>query len=920
MLSTYNRARRFVVGLVTATLALVGVAVATPASAAFATLTVTGTVYQYDGTPASDWPVSLYSDLDWADTTTAADGTFSATLNYTTAGFVEYQMRGGFGAVDLASLAGASTVDVDVTLDELWTVTIEGHITNAVGDPLEGRQVEVFQYGEFYGYTDASGFYSITFPAFPNATIQVTPDVPNAQTFVDEFSDGSVITLDYESAAGGDPVTITLHGTGLNSDGSPMPLTPVLIYADTPDGFFNYYDTATDENGEFVIDVETSTTGTITASLDYHANGEIVVSELGGATDAYITLQIPAVITVTFQGHVYDSGGNSVEGAEVSFGSSIDNGYTYTDADGFYSGSTQAYQGEWVYAYAFPAQDSPNATAEYDGQIIEFDFNYPNIVSVTVHGHVEDSAGNDVVGQSVSASSSVGWADGYTDDAGNYSLTFDAAVGDRIAVQAYPIPGIGQFIVVGDGQSFVYNFYKPDLVTVTVTGIQLDADGNPAAYLGVSAGSGVDWQWGWSQEDGTYSIVLTALDGDDVYVYSDDYSYEGKVFHGVHDGDVLVANFGVAGPGYDTVLIDGLFLDADGNPVAGEDVTIATDVDTYVVTSLANGSFEAQIEYTPGGFVELSADHAALSVDPADLAGHDGYAVTLQKLPDGPVTIEGYLTDMDGNPVPGNLVAAYALGSAYTFTDATGYYKVTVEADPFASIAVMAEGNEGPEFLEGAPAGSTLWLDLVLTGGGTPLAFPAGEYACDVDGDGSADTIAEFLYPSTGDLRFDVPFGGDVRSVAYTGGEIDATYCADLTGGGQEFIVRSDSTVIVNPATGKTVTNHDWWIYDAAADEVTTTAFGQDALRVYVADLDGDGNDELIAEHPSGGKSSKWWIYDGRGIPVETAHFGFGAAGTVALIDVDGAPGVDIVTTLQKKNATVSEYYTRSGGVGHVVK
>ncbi len=546
--------------------------------------------------------------------------------------------------------------------------------------------------------------------------------------------------------------------------------------------------------------------------------------------------------------------------------------------------------------------------------------------SLTVNGTVVDSSASPVQGQSVAIFTNLNFYSAVTDASGTFSVTveYDTNMG-YVSISAGAADAFIDPASLGGATETSIVITLPETVTVTVEGFVTDAYGVPLAGTPVSAFSDVSGgDSATTDADGYYSVTLDAVAGGTVSIYASDFSTYTSL-SGYSDGDVIRHDFTIGSGSINSIEIDGTFLDAEGSPLPFADVFISTDQSFWQVTTDENGAFVQVVDFGEFAPVNLSADHAGLTLDPADLLGESSISVVLQQAAAAHVTVEGTVFDLDGNVVADQWVAASGETSAYGRSDAAGHYSLSVLADPFAEIAVEVEDGDVPYDVTGYEDGDVVTQDVVVTGSGYQIRVPGPAIQCDVDGDGIVDQVAAYTTVSTGAVNWTFSYGDagfDWREATFGQGDISAVYCADLNGDGASEVIAQGAHVKVKKSTGDSVTKNDWWIYDFTTDTATARTFPNGEISgVVFENLDDIPGVEMIVERLRTNGPNTFWVLDDASAEIEKFRVGFGTGGTLDFADIDGVAGTDIVTTKVKPNGTlVTEYYTRASGVGEIVK
>ena len=332
----HKRARRLFGVAMAAVLAVVGVGIATPATAATATLTVNGTVLDSSSAPVADQAVQLYTSAGSYNAVTDASGQFTVAVEYDTdMAYVSVNAGYANAYIDPPSLGGATETSVVLTLPDVVTVTIEGYVTDAYGTPLPGTPVWASSQA---GYADASagpdGHYALTVDALSGGSIMVQAVDYHNMTSLSGYSDGDTVRQDFTIGTG-NVSSIEIQGVFLGVDGLPVPNE--FVYLGTDQGYFYL---TSDANGEFTQTVEYGEFGFVYLSAD-HADLQFDLASLVGQSTISVVLQKMPPAHVTIEGTVYDLASNPVAGQLLlAYGETSD--YGWSDAAGHYSLSVLA--------------------------------------------------------------------------------------------------------------------------------------------------------------------------------------------------------------------------------------------------------------------------------------------------------------------------------------------------------------------------------------------------------------------------------------------------------------------------------------------------------------------------------------------------------------------------------------------------
>jgi len=297
---------------------------------------ISGTVYESDGTTTIEGATVIATEPGGGLGTavTIADGTYLIESLAASANYTVMAQASGFASdqqTPVAVVAGQETQDVDFALPD--SGSIAGIVTEADGvTPVEGATVTAAAQGVDSGYTltDADGEYQID-GLLPAATYTVAAQangylVPPEQTDIEVVAGAITSDIDF---------TLTKLGSisGTVTDGT-NPVAGVTVNASEPGGGFGTATTAAD--GTYTIDnllpsADYSVSATKTGYATGAESGVIVVA--GAATVVDFTLTQGGTIS----GTVTD-GTDPIVGATVTAtASGIGGGSAVTAADGTYT-------------------------------------------------------------------------------------------------------------------------------------------------------------------------------------------------------------------------------------------------------------------------------------------------------------------------------------------------------------------------------------------------------------------------------------------------------------------------------------------------------------------------------------------------------------------------------------------------------
>ncbi|MED5461572.1 MAG: FG-GAP-like repeat-containing protein, partial [Pseudomonadota bacterium] len=302
-----------------------------------------------------------------------------------------------------------------------------------------------------------------------------------------------------------------------------------------------------------------------------------------------------------------------------------------------------------------------------------------------------------------------------------------------------------------------------------------------------------------------------------------------------------------------------------------------------------------------------------------------------------------YVADMDGD---GDL----DIVSASHYDDTIAWYENNGAADPTWAAADIATSADGAHDVHVADMDGDGDLDIISAsvhddtiawyendGAANPswaaadIATSAdgafGVHVADMDGDGDLDIVSASVnddtiawYESnaadvnlTTDAKAGVDYTASSGTLTFAAGETSKTFTvpvlADMDAENNEtatLTLSGASNASISDATGTlTITDDDSIVFTAA--DIATSADG--AWDVYVADLDGDGDLDIVAASMND-NTSAWYENDGAANPSWTAaDIATSARSALAVFvgDMDGDGDLDIVSA-SRHDHTIAWY------------
>ncbi|PCR90931.1 carboxypeptidase regulatory-like domain-containing protein [Natrinema ejinorense] len=695
--------------------------------------TVEGTVTDADGAPIAGATVTVGDE----QTTTDDNGSYALELEggeYT----LEITADGYEDATENVTLESDSTVTVDVTLSEPEPAvgTVEGTVTDADSEPVANATVTVgdeqtttaddgsyaleLEPGEYTleitadGYEDASENVSVE--ADSTATVDVTletPDDDGDEGDEDDSGEGSdeVATTvesvnDNEIASANDAIgsfnaelqqKAGLVGADVEnvSEVDPVEAESVSeaqaeadrLRADADDreaAIFDRVVAVINQGGiadvdpaevqspadarDVADDLEEQGGLAETAAQSLRDAADIVETDiqpnLNGAADQLEALEDddPTPTVGTLEGTVTDTDGERVANATVAVGDE----QTTTAEDGSYALELESGEYELTVSAAGYEDASENVTVEanstvtVDVSLVRSD-DTDSAVG-TVEGTVTDEDGEPIAGATVSIDDK----QTTTDDDGFYEFEIQPTVG-------------------------------------TVDGTVTNADGEPVGDVPITVGD----KQTTSADDGSY-VLEQGLDEYTLAVSSEGYGDTSETVT-VVSGETTVLDITVdeedVEPPVGTVA--GTITDAAGEPVANATVT----AEGQETTTADDGSYELELE--PGNHtVTISAEgyQNVSEVVTVEADETNTVDVTLEELEPTVGTIDGTVTDADGEPIAN---ATVTVGDEQTTTADDGSYTLELESGEY-ELTVSAAGYENATANVTVEADSTVTVDVSL--------------------------------------------------------------------------------------------------------------------------------------------------------------------------------------------------------------
>ena len=745
------------------------------------TSTVTAVVTDANGNPVAGADVSFATTLGTveATATTDANGEATATLTAaTTTGTATVTATAGdaSGSTDVVFVAGAAAniaVSADpasLPADGASTSTVTAVVTDANGNPVAGADVSfatTLGTVEATATTDANGEATATLTAATTtgtATITATAGDASDSTTV-EFVTGDAANI----AVTASPDILTADGSSISiitarvTDDNGNPIEGTTVDFTTTSGSIDPASATTNADGIATATLTAATatgTATVTASSG-EATGSTNVEFVAGDPATVAVTANPDTVTAdgsstsTITAVVTDANGNPIAGTEVSFATTLGAIATTatTDANGVatvtLTASTTAGTAT-VSATAGTASGSadvvftsgPAANMAVNADPATLPANGSS--TSTISALITDANGNPVAGESVDFATTLGAIDpgtATTNDQGIAVATLTSTTSTGTATVSATANGITNSTAVpflAGGPSNVAVSADPTTLTAdgsstsTISALVTDENGNPLSGQEVTfettAGT-IDLATATTGANGVATATLTSsTTAGTATVSATADSAVGTTdveFSAGAPATIAVSAepTSLTADGSSTSAISAVVTDANGNPVAGAEVSFATTTGAVnaTATTAENGVATATLTApTTAGTatVTATADAASGSTDVTFVAGSAANAAVSADPPALPAdgsstsTITAVITDENGNPVSGETVTfATALGSidpATATTDENGVATTTLTAATTAgtatvnAIAGAASGATEVQFSAGA--------------------------------------------------------------------------------------------------------------------------------------------------------------------------------------------------------------------------
>lgn len=618
---------------------------------------------------------------------------------------LEKATRAAGGRRRVIAVPSSDDQHLAATREEVFPPYEGGEIQKLLLHP-NARNIEVGETIQLYAVVTVKG---VGIRQLPNEDVDWEVDDETLGTISDTglftgLSEGkALVTITYEEFTctgrvhikAAEEETYTLSGEVVYTDGTPASGAVLTIDGMGEVGIV-------DEDGNYEIpDLPANTNLT----LSVYVEGECKYTKtiyLTGDKILNITLDIDEPDEGTLQGTVTDTDGNALANVLVSCGDFS----TSTDENGEYEIDEIP---EGSYTVTFTLQDyipvelyaeiTGGETTTLDATLQEDQ----QPVYGSIKGRVVDPQYNGISGATVSYEFQ-GQAGSSTTTDSNGFFTFQNLDPGVYTVSASKdgYDGMSSDVNVTAGEQVEVEITLTPVVTPTgsIAGTVKDGDGNVLSGVTVSAGgttTTTDSQGQYTISDldpGSYTVNFTKDGYNSVVLYAD-----------VVSGSTTTLNATLEKEDEPTTgMIEGKVIDMNGDGIANASVSFARRIGTSSTTTTdSKGNFSFQ-DVTPGDY-RVTASKTGYITNYVDITVNAGQTSTCQiVLPGEPTptgSIEGTVTDTDGNPLQGVLVNA---GSYSTTTDVngdyalsdvdTGTYTVTFSRDGYHSVESSAEVTE----------------------------------------------------------------------------------------------------------------------------------------------------------------------------------------------------------------------------------
>jgi len=445
----------------------------------------------------------------------------------------------------------------------------------------------------------------------------------------------------------------------------------------------------------------------------------------------------------------------------------------------------------------------------------------------------------------------------------------------------------------------------------SVYAADVDGDGDQDV-LGAAINADVITWWENSDAEGTLWIehsIAVAFDGASS-VYAADVDGDG-------DQDVLgAARFGNAivwwenSDGTGTVWTEHSIAVAFDGAVSVYAADIDGDGDLDVLGAAFNGNAIAWWENSDGAGTVWTqhsiavAFDGATSVYAADVDG-DGDLDVLGAARSGDIA---WWENSDG---AGTVWVQHAIET--DFSDASSVYAADIDGDGDLDVLGGRPNNLGMVWWENSDSEGTVWTKHVIAD-----FYAISVYAADVDGDGELDVLGAArdggarAIESIAWWKWKPVRAWPQHTVAADFNGARSVYAADIDGDG-------DQDMLGAARFGDAIA---WWENSDGKGTVWTehsiaVAF-DGATSVYAADVDGDGDLDVLGAAGFGNAIVWWENSDGKGTvwPPHTVAADFAGASSVYAADVDGDGDLDVLGAAFNGNAIA--WWENSAGAGTV--